>query len=435
MRKILVFIITVVLFLTLTACKEKEELVQPICMGDEEIVENICEKLEDTYTSPEELSILLNVLVDEYELENNEDDYEFIQYHWGDIIDRNDFDLSSKVEYSLESELKGLEYYVNWTSTWFLIDFSKTFITEYSECVGLTENIFCEYNEGYSFRYNVVGKKIVIEIFDLSESREKYAKLILNYKGDTKSVSFFHSAKIEQSESVTESYYEEGLEFWEIRYGIQNGNEDNISRFYFMEHILLEDNMSYRFSTSEHGGNTSGYLFEVTDYNKNFHYSTSETGSKEGNYRILIFDEQSEIFEYTKNQESIILKYNMLYMSGWDQISLEGYEAEFLNEGEIVEFDSRQILNYYRSDYAPMISIEYDTELTNEKVNGEALGLEFTGVTYEEVMDIVNIIEAEEYKDIIINYGLSSDLEACLENFGGNITEQLYEMEINNPFS
>ena len=50
-----------------------------------------------------------------------------------------------------------------------------------------------------------------------------------------------------------------------------------------------------------------------------------------------------------------------------------------------------------------------------------------------EVIDKINTLESGEYLEILTEYGLSADVNSSMENFGGNIQENLDEFDLINP--
>jgi len=450
MKKYIVFTIILLVSFTLSGCKDKEKTVLD-CMGDEVLSEKemICIKLDDTPTTPLQLSGLLESLVSDYDemLENGE--YEYTQFHYLDVVDREDFYMPpEKVKYSPESDLKGIEFYVNWRSTWGFIQFSNAFLKDFIECEGLVENVFCEYSEYYSFRYNVVGTKITIEVFDntdqinidLGEIVDKtYLKFVIDYKAGNKIVSFFYKtdSSYANSEVIKEYYYEENVQYWSIGTDswLTDGDENLSHIGYMMEHISFETNESIKFSTYEHYGTSNGYLLEVIDYNHNISYAFNENSVNDGIIKLEFFDDDGPIFIYDNVFSALELTYNMLFMDGWDQISLEGFTPKYLNNGEEIAIEYRDIRSIYRSDYAPLITVRFEDEFNENMVNGGFIGLDFSGVTYQEVIDKINTLESGEYLEILTEYGLSADVNSSMENFGGNIQENLGEFDLINPIS
>lgn len=165
------------------------------------------------------------------------------------------------------------------------------------------------------------------------------------------------------------------------------------------------------------GINNFGKVLTIID--KEEGRSIGYTGNDEGELVLTsfgIYNNNNFVVDYNKASIEARVRWNILYLNGWDQINYDPYDSEFLNNDNILDLGNSMFvpINDYEM-YAYILSRSDSTVLTEEIFSGQETPFNFDYISFEDFALLMD--EAEGKSDDYLNeFGLSLDYETMKEN-------------------
>lgn len=407
MKKIILGMMFIIL---LTSCSGDKQTLDD-CYSDEELVNDVCVKLEDTISTKEELVEVFTMYYDELDVifdgELNDEYAELSEINKDELVLDDDFNMIDNLSLAQSSLAYSNRTYLSEHATYLM-----------NSCEDFVEGEFCIV-DGIEFKISMVGEKIEFDTYVINPTDPDNIEVLR----------FLYTID-KLGDSIV---YEEYNEFYNVNddaiyyRSLINYMEDSYYEFLLLMDTVLYQTFEYQKIDVEAELNTkySNTIIRNEDNTEALNTTTVTIFDIEKGYKTVVeslftemniekisyYDDYGMFFTYGQSDNEIKGLWTLRVVDGWDKLTDDLYN----NDNKLVLPDEYSLLTPMTLISPGWISITEEDDSVEDIIYLNQSGLSYNENMKERVeADLVFIIS--NYDNYLAELGLTSNLDENIQN-------------------